>query len=231
MPSASDYITLLYKKFLGSPNGYPNSNFLGDIPVVARPNITQSQIFSKTIPATVPTKQTAGDVTAHPSTSVTPSKIWNGSGTSISSLGTQALAVSPFDYLTYYADLVLVMENEGISYTCRDRATNTNLFANQVPYNLSTSLTEGSYNPVIKIWTTNGSSFTSAVAVSNALGRQWILDQDAGVLTFYETPINTSTQYVTASFWRYNGGFGVTSSSSSGAPTIIDGGDADTVYT
>lgn len=227
MPTTSEYITLLYKKFLGSPNGYPNSNYLGDIPLVARPNITQNQIFGKPIPSTVPNVGSLVDITSqsHPSNSDIPSKIWNGTGATISSLGKTSNGLSPYTYLKYYQDLVLVMENEGVSYTCRDAATNENIFANQVPYNLSTSLTEGSYNPVIKIWTYSDSDFNSEVAVNNAPGRQWILDQDAGVLTFYGDLIDTSKQYVTASFWRYEGTFGIRTS------TVIDGGNATTIFT
>jgi hypothetical protein len=219
MPTTSDYIALLYKKFLGSPNGYPDADYLGDIPLVARPNITQNQIFGKPIPSTVPAIGTLVDITSHPSTSASPSKIWNGTG-AISSLGKTSKGSTPYTYLTYYQDLVLVMENEGVSYTCMDRATNINIFARQVPFNLSTSLVVGSYNPTIKIWTKSGGTFTSQTAGNNAPTRQWILDQDAGVITFYGTsPIDTSTQYVTASFWRYDGLTGV-----------IDGGSASSTY-
>jgi len=218
MPTTSEYIALLYKKFLGSPNGYPDANYLGDIPLVARPNITQNQIFGRPIPSTVPGVGALVNLPSHPSTSATPSKIWNGTA-AISNLGRTSKGVSPYTYLTYYQDLVLVMENEGISYTCMNRATRINIFARQVPFNSSTSLAVGSYNPTIKIWTYSGGTFTSQTAVNNALTRQWILDQDAGVITFFGLPIDTTTQYVTASFWRYDGLSGV-----------IDGGTAYSTF-
>lgn len=249
MPTTDEYIGLLYKKYLGSVAGYPNRNYLSDIAIYGRQRILQRQIYQKSVPTLIPgTSSTITTITYHPAwnsstNTVINNRIWAGGAitgiTTLSNLGSRKVGTTTsdvsdstvYDYLVYHQDVVLIMENPGISYSCNNVTQNINYLSDQVPYNVSTNIGAGSYNPTIKIWTSSGGGFSPQEALNDGPSRQWVMDQDAGVLTFYGTPINTSTQYVTASYWRYEGPFGGGSVVSGGGgdgtftmPAIIDGG-------
>jgi hypothetical protein len=235
MPTANEYISLLYKKFVGAVNGYPTRSYLGDIALYGRPYITQKQIYTNDIPTDVPDRELVGqDITTHPAynaPNILHNKIWSGGllppVTTLQQLGQAYAGTGDYTHLTYYENVVLVMENPGISYTCRKDTTN--LFANQVPYNTNPDLTS-TYNPVITVFSRIlGGSFTPTVQLPAGRSREYILDQDSGVVTFFGIPIDHANEYVTASYWRYEGLTGA--GGLSAFPTTINGGVAGTVFT
>jgi hypothetical protein len=213
MPTVNEYISLLYKKFLGAVNGYPTSNYLEDIPLNGRPYITQGQIYADEIPTNIPSTGPSGVAIAnHPAYvggSMLFDRIWSGGSintiTTALDLGTVYTGIG-YAYLKYYTNVVLVMENPGVSYTCRNGSVN--FFGKQVPYNTNPNISS-TYNPVITVVKkeSNG-TFTSERQLNNGRVRGYILDQDAGVVTFFGTPVDYNNEYVIASFWRYEGRIG-----------------------
>jgi hypothetical protein len=233
--SVDKYIALLYKKFMGTANSVPESkNYLSDISLFARPRIfANQQLFTNSVPDIPPSISTT-EPFDHPglrnrlliwrnTNAVANEQLSFGSvyigGTSLSD---SDLAVLPeYPYLKKYVNIPLVEENPGISYTCISQPPEQiNYLGDQIPYNYSTSL---AYAPSVFINTYNPTTLQfDSVEANPTLGTYpYFLDQDAGVLTFIGTPINRATQYISMTYWRYEGAKGASSLSG-----VIDGGNA-----
>jgi hypothetical protein len=98
-----------------------------------------------------------------------------------------------FNYIVYYQGLPLAFQNQGRSYY----DTTANLLTQVIPFNFDP---KGTYNYTV---TVNGNS----VLQSTANTVNWIVDPDAGFLTFFTAIPSNPT--VTISFCRYEGTFGV----------------------
>ena len=151
-PTDAQFIELLYKKFLGYPDGKPGNNYNSEVPVFARNKIIPTkQIYLDNIPAVAPNYSglgwTSAAVSPHPFAGDV-SKIWGGAA--LSSYG--RVYSNPDVKIKFYEDIPLtiaVIASTAISYHCvrtnnSDKPTTDgtnsdgsaiNYLSNQVPLN------------------------------------------------------------------------------------------------
>ena len=234
--STDTYIALLYKKFMGAANSVPGSkNYLGDVSLFARPRIfANQQLFTNSIPD-IPPNLGSTQTFNHPAEQ-NRLAVWNNTdatANSLLNLGTvyigdisasdTGLDVTPtYSYLKKYVNVALVQERPGVSYTCNSVSGDINYLSDQIPYNYSKNL-EYAPSVILNTYNTSTTSFDQ-ITLNPTLGDYpYFLDQDAGVLTFIRpTPIDINTQYVSMTYWRYEGAKGASSLSG-----VIDGGNAN----
>jgi len=193
-PSQSFLNSLLYKKYLGTPDARPTQPYTAEAPVGARPYVTTLQVYQQTIPPVAPGSAGAPLAldSSDPSypTAYALSKQWN----------------SAYPWVVLYTGVVLSSANlnAGIGYwsLLADQTGNglNNLLTTEIPYNYDPV---GSYNVRV---TVTGSLNIPNLQPTDAT-YPWNIDQDAGVLTFYLNPIPAGAT-VTFNFWRYEGTFG-----------------------
>lgn len=122
-----------------------------------------------------------------------------------------------YSYIWKYVDVPLTAIVSGVSYRYGN-GTGTNVLADSIPplYDLALS-----YNVTVKVG--------AATPASNDGTHPWLLDTDAGVLTFMNDRNDNRNGAVSISFWRYEGtkGFG---SGSGGAGGVGDASDGQLLY-
>lgn len=224
-PSANDYITLLYKKYLGTVNSVPNTKFTQlELPLFGKQRIfAEQQIFSQSIPAGndpmdilgTPSIVVGFDST-HPAY-LDRSRIWDGDPdiNLDGQLGTKYIySNNGYEYIAKYDSLALTMVSSNIvnykTFTCTHEVgfpQYSNLLDNQIPYNYTP---RKDYQPKVYLNTYSNGTFRKLEIPSNSSTYPWILDSDAGVLMFLGvTAIDLNIQFISMTFWRYEGLKGV----------------------
>jgi hypothetical protein len=217
--SDANKLNILYKKYFGVANAFGSNTPDNEYVINARPKVIPTlQMFKSPVPTAVSayTKQ--------------PDTVFNTNNASkgIGGLVPKRYYLNEFPYMKYYENIPLskisggtnayrsgiaIVDNSGNAY---DANTPTrNLLVNVIPANLDPLL---SY----KIEVRNINESNALIASGNA-SYPWILDGDAGVLTFYNGTATLSnaagdvlnyagstsgTIKPVISFWRYEGDLG-----------------------
>ena len=197
MPTTSDNkLDLLFKKFIGIPLSNPSGAAASEAAGSSKLKIIPSlQIFSQSIPSTAPTD--LSNVTFTPT---------NSGGTKQISSGNTHIAK--------YTQLGLAEVQPQTSYRYANPSVSTNLTSPAIPGNYDVA---GSTYAI----TLYGSDGTTVI---NPSTYPWVFDTDSGYVTFID-PSNLLTTALAPpkiTFWRYEGTFGLGTSSggsSSGAVT------------
>jgi hypothetical protein len=199
----SEKTGLLFKKFLGKPSTDSDLRFFAEPSLPARPNVFTTQIWSEAVPATRPT----GD--------------WNGD--TLANFISGASAGQTVDHDTYSVQYVhqqvMIKVTNGNSRCYKAEPSGTNLLEKAIPFNYDSA---GGYAVTLNRRT------ASAVGaqIFDGVG-EWVIDPDAGTLTFYQ--YTTVQSYVTEfnppflSFFRYTGATGL---SAGGQWTAVSDGIA-----
>lgn len=206
--SVLERIDLFYKKSQGIPYAYPESSITNEPGLNARQRIFPSkQLFSDDIPNKVSDTDLSSTIVdvSYGGVIVGTYRVHNN-----------------FSYIKKYIKLKLKSIKQQRSYyfigTDRTNYT-TNLLMNAIPYNYDESLT---YSPVVEI--------DNSPKNSDSGDRQWYLDPDAGILTFYDDLLPTEDDKVTITFWRYEGRFGFQTVATNAPKLIFDGGTPNTNF-
>jgi len=147
-------VDLLYKKFLGVPDGFPLTSAASEASGSARPRIIPSlQIFQQMIPSVAPTDLTKATFTA------------------LNGIGERWISTS-YPYIVNYRNLKLYEVNPGISYRYNTTNDFVNLLSNAIPFNYD--IITSSYKVVVKSKTGNN-------IPSNHPIYPWIFDPDSGI--------------------------------------------------
>ena len=173
--------TVLYKKYVNTPNAYTNAPYNLDYQVYAASKVFPGrQIYSQPIPDTAPTDL------------VTDS--------SFNSLyGTRQYS-RQYPYMVKYSNIELTSLQRGVSYRSSTNIGATNLLQYAIPFNYDLLL---SYDITVRN-STNGIQIVPSSATY-----PWSLDCDAGVLTFYGRSLDLDNVVPRITFWRYEGRMGL----------------------
>ena len=187
-PQTAYAVELLTKKYLGSIDANPGLTFLSEKRVFARSIVFPDfQFLLNEIPSVAPDLETATSFDAYG--------------------GTRQVGTGSYSHIVKYTNVRLNTIKPGISFWLGTNASNvrsTNILSQQIPFNYDP--TTGSYA---------FSVFIDGTLVVPSGTPPYIMDQDAGVLVFLpstNTPGTTSistSAVVTATYWRYEGTFGI----------------------
>lgn len=196
--STNEKVSLLLKKNLGKPSTNDTIQFYSEPAIDARPKVFTTQIFADSIPTT------------------RPSSGWTDSSNNAVTLSHPFTAAGDFSQgvtatngiLKYYHqwEMEKVTPGNNMSYKAKDD-NGVNPLQGSVPFNYDNA---GGYG-VLLYRKTSGSP---GAQISDGVG-EWVVDPDAGVLTFYE--YSDVSSYVDEStppylsFYRYIGDTGLTS--------------------
>ena len=197
MPTTSDNkLDLLYKKFIGVPLSNPSGAAASEAAGSSKSKIIPSlQIFSQSIPSTAP------------------SDLSNVTFTPTNSGGTKQISSGNI-HIAKYTQLGLAEVQPQISYRYANPSVSTNLTSPAIPGNYDVA---GSTYAI----TLYGNDGTTVI---NPSTYPWVFDTDSGYVSFID-PANllpTALAPPKITFWRYEGTFGLGTSSggsSSGAVT------------
>jgi len=189
---------ILYNKNLGAVTALPNGTIAQQPGVNASAKIIpQLQIFNQNIPSVAPSdmvRDTNFNITVNPSSSGLTAERWYS-------------ASSP--WIVNYRNYQLTTVQFQLSFN--GLRNGVNIISQTIPYNYDPNL---SYAVTVRLY--SGGSFQNITSDSNVM--PWYYDKDAGYITFYGSPSNMSS-YLTfnpiMTFWRYEGTFGLSSSSGS----------------
>jgi len=187
MTSPFTSLEFLFKKFIGTPDGYPGINYAAESSGIARQRIIPSlQVFSQNIPSTAPTDMITD-------TTFVPTK---GPGTRSYSASTPYIARYTLELQDYQTQYVSYRYDNPTSST----GVNLNLLSNAIPFN---------YDPFTLTYDyTITFTLNSTILRKNDSTYPWIFDTDSGYLYFIynATPSTYGNPVIT--FWRYEGTFG-----------------------
>ena len=194
--TTDEKVSFLFKKSVGKPSTDTDLQFFSEPSISARPFVFTSQIFGDDIP--VPRPSTGWQA---PSNGVVP-------GT----LAEQTKCRHSSNIIEFYHKwrLVKVTNGNSKSYKAADDGNGDNPLQGSVPFNLDPA---GGYG--LKLYRRNSNN-TVGARIFDGTG-DWVVDPDAGVLTFYEH--STVSNYVTEfnppflSFFRYVGSRGLSAAS------------------
>jgi hypothetical protein len=193
-------LDFLFKKTLGTPAALGTSySSAAEAAGSSKSKIIKNLVINQEIPS------------AAPSTDLSMVDISNTLIPSGNNSDTKQISTT-YPYIAKYT-LKLKAASTGFSYYYNDPAAGKNLLDSVIPFNFDP---KGSYAYDVKLdgTTVPGSGTDSAGTKS------WILDTDSGYLYFPNSDAGSSA--ITITFWRYEGTYGVGSSSggsSSGAVT------------
>jgi hypothetical protein len=192
-------IDYLFKKTLGTPAALGNLyTAAAEAPGSSKPKIIKNLVINQEIPSIAPsTDLTLVDI----------SSVYIPSG---NTSDTKYIS-SSYSYIAKYT-LKLKAATNGFSYYYNSPAQGKNLLDSVIPFNFDPA---GSYIYDVKI---DGISVPGS-GTDSAGTKSWILDTDSGYLYFPNKDAGSSS-VITMTFWRYEGTYGVGSSSggsSSGA--------------
>jgi hypothetical protein len=180
-------VAALFKKSMGKPSTNINNAFYSEPSRPARPAVQQSQFYSEAIP----------DVAPADLASATTDEL--GATLTGSIVGKKSSAAPIKKYIK--VPLVEVAGSNGTAFECALDATYGRVLQDAIPFNQDPA---GSY--LIHIYKSDGSEIPFGSG-------QWIVDCEAGVLTFYTTITGvSSSQLPTISFFRYVGAKGAQTS-------------------
>ncbi|KAG5183121.1 hypothetical protein JKP88DRAFT_273098 [Tribonema minus] len=216
----AEQATTLLKKLLGKPSTNVNNEFFQEPSRPARAAVFQTQIWSEEVPATAPADlaSVTTDDGGHPIEG---------------SLLGRTSSSNPMVRKYVKVPLTVVAGSENAAYECAADATYGRVLQDTIPFNYDDG---GSY--VYQLYKYDG-----ATAIPFGLG-SWLLDTEAGVLTFWEysqvSSFVTSTGAPKITFYRYVGGRGIASASQNAAaietqsltfqePITFQGGDSGVI--
>ena len=189
--TTEEKVSLLFKKNFGKPSTRSDIQFFQEPDFSSYSKVFTSQIWkdSASIPATVPSaleNATTDD---------------NGNNITGSIIGKSSGVIRRFEKVL----LEHVSGSNNQAYTAYDGSGNV-LLKNTIPFNFDAS---GSYLYTL---------YDNSMNVINFGDGEWVLDIESGILTFYhisDLPGVNSSNPPYISFYRYDGTFGIGSSSSS----------------
>lgn len=223
--AASNFLTdfqavnLLYKKYLGLPNAYPTAGAAQDVTTISsRPKVFANlQVFSQSVPATAPSDMVldASWNSANSSIGVSfaPTRAYSSANPYIvkyTNIPLKAVQVN----VSFEADISGLKDASGTLYSTY--STKPRFLSQAIPGNFDPA---GSYGVTV----TNKNNSDSIAQFNNQY--PWILDGDAGFLTFYGSPQNGQPplQFYnvspTITLWRYEGIIGIGSTTSVAPPS------------
>jgi tRNA-binding EMAP/Myf-like protein len=157
-PTDSQLLELLYKKFLGVPNGKVGESYSSELPLFARQRIIPiKQIYAQPIPQNnIPAFISPVDYTVNSNltNSTSTSNFWDGD--QITEYGSKS-TMSGYPHIVKYTNVPLVLtgayRKQGdihyVSYYLKSSTNGINYFDNQIPYNFD--LINGTYSVSITI--------------------------------------------------------------------------------
>ena len=187
--TTEEKVSLLFKKSVGKPSTNTSIPFFSEPPIDARPKVFTSQIFAEAIP--VPKPLTGWDT----NTSTLPGNLTAGQ------TSTHNNGILKFYYKW---PLEKVTNGNNMSYKAVNDNGN-NPLQGSVPFNLDPS---GGYG--LALFRKSGGGVGAQIYDGTG---EWVVDPDAGVLTFYQH--ETVNSYVSSSnppylsFYRYIGAIGL----------------------
>ena len=194
---SQDRTELLYKKFLGTPDGLPGTSYTSEVGSANIHIFAQTQLFSQPIPPFAPTDLVISGYVTITNGNTVIVKSDPGSG----KLGTIYTSVSyPWVQKITYLQL---QQATPFSYYFNNPVSSLNLLQNAIPFNYDLG---GSYN--YSLFSTN----TSTLELLPGKDPKWFIDADAGYLYFPSRQDDWKSYYGTQpfiSFYRYNGTFGI----------------------
>ena len=188
MTSPFASLEFLLKKFIGTPDGYPGTNYAAESSGIARQRIIPDiQVFSQTIPSTAPIDMGLDNT-------FVPTK---GSGTRSVSTKYYYIAKYTLELQDYQTQYVTYRYDNPTS-----SGVNLNLLSNAIPFN---------YDPFDLTYDyTMTFTNTSIVLRKNDDTYPWIFDTDSGYVYFILNKIPAEYGNPVLTFWRYEGNFGAT---------------------
>ena len=210
MPGISDFFQeTLLNKYAGQPETDPTYGLYGQRSLNARPFVTYAQVFQQPIPATAPTNDLVTDssfrIDVSGATTYDPQRLAT----------RQYSAANP--HIVKYSNIPLKAANLGGQVRA---FWSTAADTGKESLNLLTHAIPGKYDPGLTYAPTVFKGYnTIGTLAGNDAVYPWILDIDAGVLTFNITgafvPANGSGTAGAGNgpcitFWRYEGIFGFT---------------------
>ena len=197
--SIEEKVSLLFKKTLGKPSTDTSIAFFSEPSIDARSKIFTNQIFSSDIANTRPTSGWAG----------------SSSGDVPGDLADGAISSHTGGVLRYYHrwPLIKVTNGNQMSYTASPDTTSTPNISNplqgSIPFNYDSA---GGYGVLLHRKT----GVSIGAQIYDGTG-EWVIDPDAGILTFYH--YSDVSEYVDEntppylSFFAYTGSTGLTAAS------------------
>jgi hypothetical protein len=220
-----------YKALFGYPNGNVNAPFSSEVPGTSRPFIFQNQLYNQYVPTTAPT-----DLGVISTITIPGSPGYTGTGT----ISINYKIPTDYDYLKIYYNVPLT--NNGLStdqnglgitwwYEGADPTFSpipsyqvvNNILNQGIPLNYDPA---GGYNATLFI---NSNQFQ----IGNAT-YPFTYNVNSGIILFtgdtaYNSPLSITncvpnpTDTLTFTFWRYEGGIGITGSTGSGTDSYWTG--------
>ena len=194
---------LLYKKFLGTPNGIPGTSYVGELGSARTNLFAQTQLFSQPIPQIAPESTdfiVSGYVTlVGGKTTIVQTEPSSGK------LGTIKTSKS-YPWLQKIEYLQL-QQATPFSYYFNNPVSSINLLQNIIPFNYDLG---GSYNYALY---KSGSNPSTQASLLPSNPPNWFIDSDAGYL-YFPTAANDWSNFFyglfpVISFYRYNGTMGI----------------------
>jgi len=201
--TTQDKTELLYKKFLGTPDGIPGTSYVGELGSARINLFAQTQLYSQPIPQIAPVSTdfiVSGYVT-----------LVGGKTTIVQTdpgsvkLGTIKTSKS-YPWLQKI-DYLQLQQATPYSYYFNNPVSSINLLQNIIPFNYDLG---GTYNYALY---KSGTSFASQASLLPSNPPNWFIDSDAGYLYFPTVANDWSTNFPGVSpvitFYRYNGTMGI----------------------
>ena len=196
---------LLYKKFLGTPNGIPGTSYVGELGSARSNLFAQTQLYSQPIPQIAPPLSDfiiSGYVTLVGGKTTI---VQTDPGSSVK-LGTIKTSKS-YPWLQKIEYLRL-QQATPYSYYFNNPVSSINLLQNIIPFNYDLG---GTYNYALY---KSGTSFSNQSPLLPSGTPNWFIDSDAGYLYFPTAANDWSTNFSTLvfpviTFYRYNGTMGI----------------------
>lgn len=183
---------LMFKKFMGVSNAYPNASIPQDYVADSRPYVYADRIYLKNIPATAP------DI-----------------NTLIEDISFNTLYGRKYksqdNILAYYDKLKLEPIQQLASYRAsRDISNGENILVNAIPF--SYGIPTPSY--ISKVYYISSyDQLNQPIYIEIPMYKPdcaWILDKDTGILRFLEfLPETMANKVLYLTFWRYEGPMGI----------------------
>jgi len=201
--TTQDKTELLYKKFLGTPDGIPGTSYVGELGSARINLFAQTQLYSQPIPQIAPVSTdfiVSGYVTlVGGKTTIVQTEPVSGK------LGTINTSKS-YPWLQKI-DYLQLQQATPYSYYFNNPVSSINLLQNIIPFNYDLG---GTYNYALY---KSGTSFASQASLLPSNPPNWFIDSDAGYL-YFPTAANDWNTYFPGvfpviSFYRYNGTMGI----------------------
>lgn len=219
-----------YKALFGYPNGNVNAPFNSEVPGTSRPFIFQTQLYNQFVPTTAPTDMTGPFTTYIPGSS---------GYTGSTAVSVSYYYSSQYPYIKKYITIPLTNNNlstniDGLGLTWWYYGADASISTNRSYQVVNNILNQGiplNYDP------TGGYNASLYIGTNEFLiGNEtypWTYNVNSGIILFTgdtsysDTSLNNCVPYptdtLTFTFWRYEGGIGITGSSGGGSDAYWQG--------